>query len=406
MIRRGSGFEFPMVFRKFQLMLPTRHYRILVHRPANETRPVIHSFQQQSNIRQGSWPGWSVLIVCMAVTAISLGMTACDDDLTPPLSQTTRPGVETQITSNHSPQRRPRISGSLIVWEEWQDKEANIYLHDITTRKSIPVAPGPGNQRRPAISGRLIVWEDWRSGDADIYLHDLTTGRTTLVAQGQGNQSHPDISGTRVVWQDDVGGDSDIYLHDLESQTTRVLTEDGSGQFYPAIAGTRVVWEDVRFGSADIFEYDLTTEQERRITDDPSEQLFPDIAGDLIAWVDFRNGEENIYMFDLSKDAETQVTFKQELSPNQVTPDFHGESQRYPALSGHILIWQDYVWNYHDIFVLDLSMGTRRRITGTGQITRLPDEQAFPDISGRRIVWQDVRNGNSDIYLFDLDGGT
>jgi TolB protein len=208
-----------------------------------------------------------------------------------------------------------------------------------------------------------------------------------------------------VVWQDDRGEDSDIYLLDLESMTTRVLT-GGGDQTLAQISGTRVVWEDDRFGNAEIYVYDLATERERRVTDHPAEQIYPDIAGDFVAWVDFRNGEENIYVFDLSKGREAQVTFHQVLSSRQVTPDPDGESQRFPALSGSLLIWQDYVWNNHDVFVLDIPKDQRRRITNTAQITRLPDEQAFPDISGRRIVWQDVRTGNSDIFLFDLDGGS
>lgn len=392
----------------------SRRYRwISAPRPEVETRSVKGEFRlrQASTrgdpsahtgaVRNGSWLGWHVLI---AVAAITFGSTACDQTSTSLQPESAdKTGVETRLTSNPAPQRRPAISGSLIVWEDWRTGDSDIYLHDLTTGKTVPIAKGPGDQAHPAISGSLVVWEDWRGGDADVLLYDVTNGTTTPIGQGPGNQAFPSISNRMVVWEDDVGGDFDIVLHDLESQETWVLTGDGE-QGQPQISGTRVVWEDDRFGNSEIYVYDLTTKQERRVTDHPAEQIFPDIEGDFVAWVDFRNGEENIYMFNLSTGQETQVTFAQVLSSRQVTPDFHGESQRFPALSGSLLIWQDYVWNNHDVILLDITQGTKRRITDVAQITRLPDAQAFPDISGRLIVWQDVRSGNSDIFLFDLDG--
>ena len=53
--------------------------------------------------------------------------------------------------------------------------------------------------KRPAISGSLVVWEDWRSGLPDIYAWDLNQNQMFAVARSQ-QANAPVVSGTVVAW--------------------------------------------------------------------------------------------------------------------------------------------------------------------------------------------------------------
>jgi beta propeller repeat protein len=66
--------------------------------------------------------------------------------------------------------------------------------------------------------------------------------------------------------------------------------------------------------------------------------------------------------------------------------------QRFPTVSGNIIVWQDYRNGLPDIYAYDLSTRTEMQIT-----TNTSDQQN-PAVSGNIIVWQDDRNGNYDIY--------
>jgi beta propeller repeat protein len=65
----------------------------------------------------------------------------------------------------------------------------------------------------PDVSGPLVVWEDYRNGNADIYLLDLITGYIYQVTTNQGDQKNPSIYGNHLVWQDYRTGNSNIFLY-------------------------------------------------------------------------------------------------------------------------------------------------------------------------------------------------
>ncbi len=86
------------------------------------------------------------------------------------------------------------------------------------------ITTNASEQYDPIIYGNRIVWTDYRNGNADVYIYDLSTKKephTTNVS----DQYSPDIYDNRVVWEDDRNGGSDIYLQDLSTKKqTRIIT--------------------------------------------------------------------------------------------------------------------------------------------------------------------------------------
>jgi beta propeller repeat protein len=80
------------------------------------------------------------------------------------------------------------------------------------------------------------------------------------------------------------------------------------------------------------------------------------------------------------------------------------ESQRFPALSGEVAVWQD---GRNFATGLDI-YGCNPNESLVYEICKAGTDQMYPKISGGVVVWQDGRNAatsGSDIYGFDLNSG-
>jgi len=74
----------------------------------------------------------------------------------------------------------PDISGSWVVWSENRYGNNDIFAYNVATAEERQITTDPAHQQKPRISGDLIVWEDWRNDDGswtngDIYGFDLAT---------------------------------------------------------------------------------------------------------------------------------------------------------------------------------------------------------------------------------------
>ena len=79
------------------------------------------------------------------------------------------------------------------------------------------------------IYGNTIVWTDWRNGNADIYIYNLST-KTEIHTTNKSDQINPAIYGSKVVWEDHRNGEysSDIYLQDLSTKVQTRITTGGT----------------------------------------------------------------------------------------------------------------------------------------------------------------------------------
>jgi beta propeller repeat protein len=169
--------------------------------------------------------------------------------------------------------------GPLLVWTQTIKAESRtaIMLHD--TRDSAPrtlEAGAAAQQWGPRIEGDKVVWVDhrnapgdvWNVSNADIYLHDLATGKTVPVTTHPARQDNPDVSGDWVVWEDfrhnpnpttpSGQGQIDIYARNMKTGVeVRVSDDTLRGELKLPVNKPRVDKGRVFFKSAGIFMVDL-----------------------------------------------------------------------------------------------------------------------------------------------------
>jgi len=206
-----------------------------------------------------------------------------------------------QITTDPVIQAFPAVCGNIIVWEDYRNVWADIYMYDLSTSTETQITTNNADQCGPAVYGNTIVWYDDRNGNWDIFMYDLSTSTETQITTNPTEQYYtPDICGNIIVWVDRRNGNDDIYMYDLSTSTETQITTNTADQWQPVVCGNIIAWADDRNGNWDIFMYDLSTSTETQVTADPAIQWWPAVYGNIIVWHDNRNGNWDIYMAELS----------------------------------------------------------------------------------------------------------
>ena len=269
----------------------------------------------------------------------------------------------------------------------------------LTTRVEVPPVTGPQETRiptntgamynyglYPAIDGDRVVWNDYRNGNAEIFLYNITTGTETQVTTGTSYSYSPSISGDRIVYYGYRNENEGIYLYNITTGIETQVTTGTSDSYYPSISGERIVYYGYRNGNEGIYLYNITTGIETQIPINSSSAYDPAISGDNIIWNDYRNGNEGIYLYNITTGIETQVT----------TGTLYSYSD---SISGNQLVYYGYRNGNYNIYLYNITTGTET------QVTTNESWQYSPSISGDRIVWMDGRNGNADIYSYNITTG-
>ena len=160
-------------------------------------------------------------------------------------ARTTIPGASIEF--------KPALSEKYVAWVE--DEDARIRYYDIAAGTIAgTVSTSMAVQCWPSLSGSLLVWEDYRDGNAEIYMFDLDnpSGNEQQITSDASDQVAPAISGRIIAWEDnrDKGPDETdgrgIYLYDLASGkelSVKLPDENYDEHFYPAVSGNTVVWQ-------------------------------------------------------------------------------------------------------------------------------------------------------------------
>ena len=304
----------------------------------------------------------------------------------------------TPITFNNTVSfERPVVSGYNIAWQDARNGKYAIYLYSASTGEETRVSfNDASNQQFPAIDGDLIAYQDDREvgGGSDIYLYNITSRRTIQITNDPNDQSMPALSGNRIVWQDQRSGVYTIYVNGTAPGLESVVSSNpGSDQLFPAISGDLVVWQDDRNGNWDIYLENLTSHQETQITSDSSDQQYPAVSGNRIIWSDSRINTE-IFINGTAPGREYSLT------PGLLT----GNPNEPPAIAGTTAVWAQGSPVEDSIYSNDTLTGHSYPVDQIpGSNPTYPRISVDP-ITGIRIVWEETRDPNHQIYLYSPDG--
>ena len=152
-------------------------------------------------------------------------------------------GALTQVTPDVSVSE----AGPIVVWQHYTGSAYNIRYKNLDTNSTGYLDSNTESQYRPRIDYPRVVWYDYRNGNADIYMY--TFGYllpVSIIENNTSTQVYPSVSGRRIVWADNRNGNWDIYCGDLEATAIYPVCVEGETQYYPDIDENLVVWEDER----------------------------------------------------------------------------------------------------------------------------------------------------------------
>ncbi len=216
---------------------------------------------------------------------------------------------------------QPAIHGRYITFLRVTSSQIDVDLYDNVLGLPLgPVTNDPAAQGRPRVGDDVVVYEDYNSGNADIFSWRISTsGPPFPIATGPNAQTQPDIDGNTVVWVENMGtGNDQIFAYDLTSGTTTQLTTVVSNKQQPRISGHRVVWSDDRNGNLDIFAYDFNTHTEEALIAGPGDQFLADIDGDRVVYTSNATGFEQIYLFTFSTNITVGIDIEPGTFPNVI----------------------------------------------------------------------------------------
>jgi beta propeller repeat protein len=153
-------------------------------------------------------------------------------------------------------------------------------------------------QRFPRVSGNVVVYEDYNADPSVASVAACiigTAGCNTFTVAAVGRQ--PDIDGDNVVFVGkDAAGSDQIYLYNIPANLpATAITNVASAKSQPRISGNRVVWNDQRSGDYDIYSYDLTLKTETKIVGTAGlDETLGDIDGDRVV---YGTGAGAVYLY-------------------------------------------------------------------------------------------------------------
>ena len=230
------------------------------------------------------------------------------------------------ITKDVNNRSIPAIYDNRIVWTNYNESTYNysIYMRDISNSTQTWIAEGEGYSLD--IYGTKIVYSAEGRSMRDIFLYDITTKKTITVSPYSGSIQIPHMYGNKVIWIDNFIGSGYIDMYDVVTKKATKVTSDhtvntlngsegletgcDTGTHFD-INGDKIVYSkigDDQFGYAGVYVYDIPSAKSTPVYIYPEgTPTTPDIYNDTIVWgIDSSYGgygrvnDTGIYICDLS----------------------------------------------------------------------------------------------------------
>lgn len=263
---------------------------------------------------------------------------------------------------------------------------------------SVQLGGGAGtSQNAPALSGAGVVWTNYDGTQFDIYYQDVSVAGSTptnLTAALAGDQFLQDIDRGSVVFTNTKPGaaSSDILLIDASTKATTTIASGGTtvNFAHPAISSAWIVFERIT-GQYDIDLVDRTTNSSPgfQVTFDAAAQRFPRVSGNVVVYEDYNANPNTASVAACIIGTTGCNTFSVAAVGRQ--PDIDGDNVVYVGKDGG---------GSDQIYLYSVSGNT------TTQLTTVASAKSQPRVSGNRVVWNDQRSGDYDIYSYDLTAHT
>jgi beta propeller repeat protein len=252
-------------------------------------------------------------------------------------------------------------------------------------------------QNAPELSGSGVVWTNYDGTQFDVYYQDVSVAGgapINLTASLPGDQFLEDIDQTAAVLTNTKPGaaSSDILLVDTTTLLTTSIASGGTtvNFAHPAISDAWIVFERITT-QYDIDLVDRTTNSSPgfQVTFDAAAQRFPRVSGNVVVYEDYNANPNVASVFGCQIGTVGCTTFSVAAVGRQ--PDIDGDNVVY--------VGKDAAGS-DQIFLYSISAAT------TTQLTTASSSKSQPRVSGNRVVWGDQRSGDYDIYSYDLTAKT
>ncbi|HII91418.1 MAG TPA: PKD domain-containing protein, partial [Methanosarcina sp.] len=231
------------------------------------------------------------------------------------------------ITKDVDNRSIPAIYDNRIVWSANYNESTHnpsVYMRDISNSTQTWIAEGEGYSTD--IYGTKIVYSAEGRSMRDIFLYDITTKKTITVSPYSGSIQIPHMYGNKVIWIDNYIGSGYIDMYDVVTKKATKVTSDhtvntlngseglqtgcDTGTHFD-INGDKIVYSksgDDQFGYAGVYVYDIPSAKSTPVYIYPKGTgTTPDIYNDTIVWgIDSSYGgyggvnDTGIYICDLS----------------------------------------------------------------------------------------------------------
>lgn len=180
----------------------------------------------------------------------------------------------------------PAIYGNRIVWSA----NSNVYMRDISKSTQTKIAAGSN----PDIYGNKVSYDSDSAGDTpQIYIYDITTKKSIDVSQyGDNLLSH--IHGNKVIWSDFYTRLGNIRMYDVATkQQTEITTGDDMTGYDTGgstdINGNKIVYlkhnDLASMDLGDVYVYSVDTGKNTQLSSGNTAQT-PVVSGNVVVWSD------------------------------------------------------------------------------------------------------------------------